>query len=549
MKSRCGTFILLLTLSPAAWSDVPQAHTTAVTSSALNQASEHKISKIVIVSNPIFDESDEDAFFIHDWANYLHINTRESTILNKLAFDEGDTVSVKDLQEAQRILRKEAYLRDAEISFTQLDPNEENNHSEQVILVETWDNWSLLPTFSLSHSGGESKFSVGIKEDNLLGYGIRTRLRYSSDDDRSGYKFAIEAPLDGFIKHSTVAVDFHDNSDGQATQLLFNKPFYTLDSLDMYGVNFIDNLRTDTIKQNGEDIREFAHQIDYLNLQYGRRISRNATSRSRLLFGITQDKHQFSHVLEYPDAPLPQDRDFLYPWLAYEYLDDDFRVLNNIHLISHNEDVNLGWHHFIKLGIETQDLNDSDPLGYHINYYASRGYQAHNHLTLLSFSAEGVFATAQADRYKASFSAEYFYHITPKWTSYSKVRLTGSKNNYLDQPMTLGDETGVRGYPNDYQHGDNQWLFTTEIRNYPNINLYQLADLGWAVFTDLGEASGGNYQTNAIDGPIGSVGIGARIYSSRSSYGNVAHINFTVPYRTGPNVDKWEWQFQVKRHF
>lgn len=115
--------------------------------------------------------------------------------------------------------------------------------------------------------------------------------------------------------------------------------------------------------------------------------------------------------------------------------------------------------------------------------------------------------------------------------------------------MTLGDETGVRGYPNDYQHGDNQWLFTTEIRNYPNINLYQLADLGWAVFTDLGEASGGDYQTNAIDGPIGSVGIGARIYSSRSSYGNVAHINFTVPYRTGPNVDKWEWQFQVKRHF
>ncbi len=51
-------------------------------------------------------------------------------------------------------------------------------------MVETWDNWSLLPTMSFNHSGGESKFSVGIKEDNLLGYGIRTRIKYKKDSER-----------------------------------------------------------------------------------------------------------------------------------------------------------------------------------------------------------------------------------------------------------------------------------------------------------------------------------------------------------------------------
>lgn len=72
---------------------------------------------------------------------------------------------------------------------------------------------------------------------------------------------------------------------------------------------------------------------------------------------------------------------------------------------------------------------------------------------------------------------------------------------------------------------------TAEIRNYPNINLYQLAELGWAVFADVGQASGGPLAANnEVSGPLASVGIGARIYSSRSSYGNVAHIDLSVPY-------------------
>lgn len=74
----------------------------------LNQ--KKSINKIVVVSNAIFDESDPDAFFIHRWANYLHINTRESTILNKLSFNDKDKVSQKDLDEAQRILDRKSVV-------------------------------------------------------------------------------------------------------------------------------------------------------------------------------------------------------------------------------------------------------------------------------------------------------------------------------------------------------------------------------------------------------------------------------------------------------
>ncbi|MCG9695382.1 ShlB/FhaC/HecB family hemolysin secretion/activation protein [Shewanella sp. Isolate11] len=507
-------------------------------------------SNIVVVSHAIFDESDPDAFFIHRWANYLHINTRESTTLNHLSFEKNQAVTQKDLDEAQRILRKEPYIRDAKVSFAEADPEAESApDGSQSILVETWDNWSLLPTFSAGRSGGENTFSAGLKEDNLLGYGIRTRLKYQSDANRTGYKLAFRVPMDSLARHSTLSVNFYDNSDGEAAMVDFTKPFYTLDDTNMYSTTYVNDLRVDTIRQNGMDINEFEHKIDYANLQYGWRINKQDDWRTRLSVGITQDKNQFDNIVSFPNSPLPQDRDFLYPWVSFQYLQDDFRVLNNVHLINKNEDFNLGWQHYIKLGFETLDTGDSSPVGYHLNLFSSRGFQQDDHLLMLALKGEGTFATTQADYFKATALAEYFYQIAPKWTAYSKVRLSTSKNNYLDRTFAMGDETGVRGYPNDYQHGDNQWLVTAELRNYPNLNLYQIAELGWALFTDYGQASGGPDQNNETTKPIGSIGIGARIYSSRSSYGNVAHIDFSMPYNSGEHVNSWEWRFQVKNHF
>ena len=508
-----------------------------------------KVSKIVVVNNPIFDESDPDAFFIHRWANALHINTKEYVVLDKLTFGENDTVAQKDLDESQRLLRAVPYIRDAKIYVAEKDPLADTDPTVESVVVETWDNWSLLPTASLSSSGGDTRYSFGVKEDNLLGTGIRTRLKYQSNESRNGYKFAFEAPL-SIIEHGTVAAEFYDNSDGQAKHVYVSKPFYSLDTNTMYSAEFLDDNRIDTLRQNGQEINEFEHTVDYLNLQYGWLINKNSEHLSRFITGVTQDKHEFANSDLYPNSMLPQDRDFMYPWVAYEFIQDDFHVLNNVHLITNNEDFNLGWHHYVQLGIETNDIGDNNPVGYHVNWQSTGGYKFDDQLWLLEMGGTSTIGTTQKDTYKVDVQAEYFYQINPKWTAYGKAWASLSQNTYLDLTKGLGDETGVRGYPNEYQQGDNQWLLTAEIRNYPNINLYQLAELGWAVFADLGQASGGQLaENNEVSGPLGSIGIGARIYSSRSSYGNVAHIDFSLPYTGGESVNSWEWRFLVKRSF
>lgn len=506
---------------------------------------EVKVGKIIVVSHPIFDESADDAFFIHHWANFLHINTREDTVLKHLSFEAGDTVDAKDIAEAQRLLRAEPYLRDSKISIAEPDPAAQASEQE-VVVVETWDNWSLLPTLSFSRSGGNNKYSIGIKEDNLMGRGVSTRLKYQSNEDRTGYKLAVDTPVSLF-PHARASAEIYDNSDGQAQRLFFIKPFYTLDGTSQFGFDYLRDTRNDTLRQNGEDVSGFEHQVDYFNVQAGWRISWNNNRTHRLLLGFTHDHHEFSPWEDFPDAQLPVDREFVYPWIAWESIQDSYQVFNNIRLINYNEDINLGWYHWVKLGLETQAL-DNGP-GIHLAFRTSKGFRQQNSLWLFSADGEAILNTTQQEHYQAQFRGEWFYRINDDWKLYHRLRLVSSKNNFRDQPLSLGDNTGIRGYPDDYQWGDEQWQFTSEVRYYPNINLYQLAELGWAMFADAGQAFGGNDENNELSGPMASIGVGARVYSSRSSYGNVAHIDFSLPLNRAPGLDSWEWRFQVRSHF
>ena len=79
--------------------------------------------------------------------------------------------------------------------------------------------------------------------------------------------------------------------------------------------------------------------------------------------------------------------------------------------------------------------------------------------------------------------------------------------------------------------------------------MYKRQDLGWALFSDVGQAFGGTDEFNETNNPIGSIGIGARIYSSKSSYGNIAHIDIAKPFTSGQDVNNWEFRFQIKDHF
>lgn len=124
------------------------------------------------------------------------------------------------------------------------------DHSLPVkVLITTYDNWSLQPTVSFSRSGGDIRTILGIREDNLLGLGIRAQFRYNSNEQRTGYDFSFSS-IAPFMRHATMYINLSDNDDGKRYQFVFSKPFYHVADNRMFYLEGLTESRTDEIFQN-----------------------------------------------------------------------------------------------------------------------------------------------------------------------------------------------------------------------------------------------------------------------------------------------------------
>ena len=319
------------------------------------------VSEINIKTNNIFDETAPDAIALHRWANSFHIITKPFIVEERLSFDKGDRVTPEDIVEAEALLRQERYIANAIITPTY------NCSDESVsITVETFDNWSLIPTLSFSRSGGENSTLIGVREDNLLGLGIRSTFRYTEDEQRSGYQLGLTSAFP-WVRHSTVSLTLADNDDGEVYRLSFNKPFYHLDTKYSLFGSAISSERLEDIFQNDETRNTLLIEETGLIAAYGFQLSGNQDYSSRLTFGITHQESDFEIGLDSPSQDLsflPQDRQFTYPWASYEYIERDIRVMQDIFLIRQPEDINLGWRFTSLLGIETN--SNQGGIGAHI---------------------------------------------------------------------------------------------------------------------------------------------------------------------------------------
>lgn len=142
------------------------------------------IGKVLIENDNIFDLSNpEENSWLYRTANRAHIKTRPAVIRQQLLFKPGDLYSRQALEESERILRGNRYLQDAVIQPVEYEDGVVD------LSVTTTDTWTLSPSISFGRKGGENTGSVGIKEQNLLGTGIKIGASYKSGVDRDSTNF------------------------------------------------------------------------------------------------------------------------------------------------------------------------------------------------------------------------------------------------------------------------------------------------------------------------------------------------------------------------
>ena len=145
--------------------------------------------------------------------------------------------------------------------------------------------------------------------------------------------------------------------------------------------------------------------------------------------------------------------------------------------------------------------------------------------------------------------ARYYLQTSARSKFFANVSGTVTEQLDQDQQLTLGGDTGLRGYPFAYQAGTAKALLTLEQRYYTKWYPFRLFHVAGAVFADSGRTWGTDVTGATSLGLLNDVGIGLRLGTSRSAFGNVLHIDLAFPLDGDNDIDSVQLVVETKARF
>ncbi|MEO8061242.1 MAG: BamA/TamA family outer membrane protein [Pseudomonadota bacterium] len=499
---------------------------------------------VTINSRPLFDTAGPDEnTALFRLANRLHIQTRDATIEGQLLFHGGMPYDGQQLAETGRILRDTRYLRDAWVTPTRF-------HDGVVdVDVVTQDVWTFNPGLSFGRHGGKNSGGLEFEELNFLGLGTQLGLGYKSGVDRDSKTIFYRDRQLG-SSWWDLSTNYSDNSDGRLAQFSLNRSFYALDVRRAGGVSFSDDLRTDSRYDLGEIIDKYQTNERFASGYFGISDGLRNGWVTRLSAGLTYEEHQFKPAPgEAAPRLLPGDRTLAYPWLAVEWVEDDFHTARNRDQIERTEDYALGWRARAQLGFAPLALG-SDRDAVMLNAVASDGVALTESQSLtLSAAANARLEHGSVVAGVFTLGARYHLRQTPRRLFFMDLSASAGSHLDVDQQILLGGDNGLRGYPLRYQAGAGRWLFTAEQRWFSDWYPFQMFNVGGAVFYDMGATWGRDPLGTPSQGLLRDVGFGLRLGNSRSALGNVVHIDVAFPLDGDSSIKNLQFVIETKRTF
>ncbi len=503
-----------------------------------------KVGKITILPGDVFDTSVEgEDGWLYRTANKLHMNTRPSVIRGQLLFEEGDTYDNRLIQETERNLRANPYLYDATIVPVAYDGTTVD------LEVRTRDTWTLNPGFNFSRTGGKNEYAVQIQEKNLLGRGQEFQIEWESDVARESLTFLFADPH--FLSSYTqLAVMYSDADDGDTKYFRLHRPFYALDTRWSAGTTLSDSIFDTERWEYGKRVGRFQTEAQFYELAGGWSAGLRDGWVQRWTYGVTYSESDFAPVPGYQlGGPLPPDQKYVYPWIGFELVEDAFQERENQDQIRRTEDVLVGLSGWVRLGYAPETLG-SEPDAVLLSAYVRDGVDLNPRQSLFG-SAWLSGRYEQGEIRNGILGAEARFYWTTSSRSKFFADVSGTTTEQLDenQQLTLGGDTGLRGYPFAYQAGTSRALLTLEQRYYTKWYPFRLFHVAGAAFFDAGRTWGTDVTGAESFGLLKDVGIGLRLGSSRSAFGNVVHIDLAFPLDGEGDIDSVQFVVETKGQF
>ena len=270
----------------------------------------------------------------------------------------------------------------------------------------------------------------------------------------------------------------------------------------------------------------------------------------RYSVGVSQqnDAYALEPALPAP-AQLPSDEKLVAPFVRFELIEDRFEKSRNRNQIERPEFFALGLASRVQLGRATTGLGSSrDAWLYSAS--VSRGFEpVADHTLIASAAISGQYAEGQVRRQRLGGQAQYYLRQDKHWLFYAAASGDTLKNPDPSDALLQGGDNGLRGYPLRYQSGNRRALFTLEERLYTDLYWFRLFRVGGAAFFDTGRAWGGSNVNTVDPGWLSNVGFGLRIFSVRSAFSNVLHLDVAFPLGPADGVKKVQFLVKTKASF
>ena len=544
---RLGPFHACLAAAHFAGAQEPAAVSGALTREAVELAGATIRTVNVTVDNVFDPTNPEEDKKLYRWANRVHVRTREEVIEDVLLFAPGDQFVARLLDESARALRARGFIADASVEPGSYDPA--TNTVD--VNVRVRDSWSLALDLKLNRTGGETEWGIGLSDSNLLGTGKTLEIGYTSEIDRDEVLLGY---ADGNVFGSRVRLNaaLANLSDGDRRQLAVERPFFALDTRWSLGGSFRDERRVDTMYDLGEEIDEFSHDIDAFGLYGG--WSRGLADRhaQRWLFGIASEEHRFRATGDVPQPLLlPPDRQLVYPWVGWQWIEDDYREMTELNDMGRTEDIALGLNVTARLGFAERRFG-SDRDATVLSFSAAKGWEPGGPGRLLLIETGAATRREAGDNRDArvSFAGRYYRRNLDRHLFSVSLSALATENLDPENQVLLGGDNGLRGYPIRFQAGESRTILNVEQRFFTDYYPWRLFRVGYAVFADVGRIGGRDPRASPSLGTLADVGVGLRLTSPRASGRNVVHIDLAVPLnRDDPAIDSVQFVIETKGSF
>ncbi len=547
------------------------------------------VDSIEYVVGDAFDDANYSTS-IEKWAynllNKVHIKTRTSVLYENLSFEIGDSITVDDLRDSERILRKRKYISDAAMSYY-TDANGKN-----IIRVKTSDHWSTTPHLSFPYlqfgSGDlDFAFSAGLIEWNLLGSGQKVGLIYSSGLERDMFYFEYENPH-MLIKNHRLKVFASKNSDGYYYSSEIQRPFASIKDRWSYVVggasskmgksmykhpernSIFTELDSNTFTGTGNDFStSLATKIysysgikrDSINIRIARKFGTNFQKIVGLAYAYSLERGGVSSRMVYhnvygdePGSNWAIKSNLIEPirytensliGIKFTLLGVKYAKVRNFNNVKYNEDVELGWSAYTGIFKNIEALNASTDSWLIKNKINFADVWALDHMFNLGMANRFYYDDKV---YDGQFDSEIEYMWKPN--SRTATYLLSKFNTLYRSPKynyyTLDGISGMAGVPFFYYTGQTRVLFKVEERFF----LPKSFERGTVVPVIATFFNAGNAYETFSDVDLNelryNVGFGLRLGMSKSTQGVVQHVDVAWPLN-GPLKDgSWKTGFGAR---